>query len=368
MHLVAAENANAASFVHWGATSQDAIDTGMVLQVRDAMDAFAPDADRLLKTLGGLAHKYATTPIAGRTWLQHAVPITFGLKAAGWFAAVGRGWARVARAAQSAFVIQLGGAAGSLASLGDRGPDVAQALAKELRLDLPDLPWHAQRDRIADLGSALAILIGTLGKVARDISLLMQSEIAEVAEPSTPGRGTSSSMPHKRNPVACAVTLAAATRAPGLVAVLLAALPQEHERGLGGWQAEWETLPELFLLASGALSHMADAIEGLTVDAERMRENIEATRGLVMAEALTMALAPSVGRELARTIVERASRRALEERLHLRDVVAGDDEIAKHLSKSTLDKLFNLDAHVKAAERLTQRALNAPTKPACEPD
>jgi 3-carboxy-cis,cis-muconate cycloisomerase len=351
--------ASAASFVHWGATSQDAIDTGLVLQIRDAGETLDVDAKRLSRALRALAEKHAATPILGRTWLQQAVPITFGLKAAGWFSAVERSRARLGRAARAASVVQFGGAAGSLASLGNCGLEVADALAKELHLDVPDLPWHAHRDRIVEVGSAVGMLIGTLGKIARDISLLMQSEVAEVTEPSVPGRGTSSSMPQKQNPVACATVLAAATRAPGLVAALLSAMPQEHERGLGGWQAEWETLPDLFLLASGAASYMSAAIEGLTVNADRMLDDIDASRGLVMAEAVTMALAPIVGRERAHSMVEVASRRASDEGRHLRDVLASDAETSQHLKTLTLDRLFTLDVHVKAAERLVHHALEA---------
>jgi 3-carboxy-cis,cis-muconate cycloisomerase len=346
-----------ASFVHWGATSQDAIDTGLVLQIRRAAATLDIDAERLSKALRRLAEKHAATPIVGRTWLQHAVPITFGLKAAGWFSAVERSRTRLEQATQAASVIQFGGAAGSLASLDDRGLDVARALAKELDLDVPDLPWHAHRDRIVDVGSALGVWIGTLGKIARDMSLLMQSELAEVAEPSAAGRGTSSSMPHKQNPVACAAVLAAATRAPGLVATLLSAMPQEHERGLGGWQAEWETLPELFLLASGAVSHMSTAIEGLQVNAERMLEDMDTSRGLVMAEAVTMALASAVGRERAHRIVTAACRLAVAEGIHLRDVLAKDREASTHLEADALNRLFMLDVHVKAAERLVRHAL-----------
>jgi 3-carboxy-cis,cis-muconate cycloisomerase len=260
-------------------------------------------------------------------------------------------------AAHAARVIQFGGAAGSLAALGERGHDVAEFLAKELALDLPSLPWHAHRGRIVNVGASLGSLIGTLGKIARDISLLMQSEIAEVAEPAAPGRGTSSSMPQKQNPVACAVALAAATRAPGLVSTLFAAMPQEHQRGLGGWQAEWDTLPELFLLAGDALGHIAGAAEGLVVNAARMRQNIEATNGVAMAESVAMALTPAVGRERANGLVEAASRRALDQHMHLRAALTEDGEVSRHLTPQMLDQIFSLDAYVKAAERLTRAAV-----------
>ena len=364
---VANENAKAAEFVHWGATSQDAIDTGLVLQIRRGVALLDADAGRLATALAKLAAKHATTPILGRTWLQPAVPITFGLTAVGWLGAVERSRKQLAQAARAASAIQLGGAAGSLAALGDRGLDVAQSLSKELSLELPSLPWHAHRDRIVNLGAALGVLIGALGKIARDISLLMQSEIGEVSEPAAPGRGISSTMPQKHNPVACAAALAAATRAPGLVATLFAGMPQEHQRGLGGWQAEWDTLPELFVLAAGALGPLTGVAEGLVVNTARMRQNIDATNGLVMAESVAMALTPSVGREAAISLVEAAIQRALDQRIQLRAALAGDAEVSRHLTPPLLDQIFSLDDHVKAAERLVERAL-AESKVRLKPD
>ena len=213
--------------------------------------------------------------------------------------------------------------------------------------------------QIPSPAAALGLLVGTLGKMARDISLLMQTEVAEAFEPAGQGRGGSSTMPHKRNPIACAVALAAATRVPNLVATLLAAMPQEQERGLGGWHAEWETLPEIFLLASGALHHMADAIAGLTLDTERMRANIEATRGLVMAEAVTMALAERIGKHEAHHLVESACRRALAEGAHLRDVLAREPAVMAQLTPAALDRLFAPESYLGMADRFVQRALAA---------
>lgn len=356
--LVASEDPPAAGFVHWGATSQDAMDTGLVLQLRAGLAAMEPDLRRLCGALATLAETHAATPMIGRTWLQHAVPVTFGLKAAGWLAAVERCRIRIDAAGRAACVLQFGGAAGTLAALGDRGLDVANELATLLDLPVPDLPWHAHRDRLADLGAALALLVGTLGKMARDLSLMMQTEVAEVFEPAGEGRGGSSTMPHKRNPVACAVAVAAATRVPNLVATLFAALPQEHERGLGGWQAEWESLPEIFLLTSGALHQMAEAIEGLTVDPRQMRENLEATRGLVMAEAVTMALGAGIGRGEARRLIEAACRRAVAEGAHLRDVLGRDPAVTGRLTADQLDRLFQADGYLGVAEELVRRVLD----------
>jgi 3-carboxy-cis,cis-muconate cycloisomerase len=360
--LVAVDDRSAAGFVHWGATSQDAMDTGLALQLRAGLAALEPDLRRLCTALATLAEVHAATPMIGRTWLQHAVPVTFGLKAAGWLAAVERSRGRVDSAGRAARVLQFGGAAGTLAALGDRGLDVANELATLLDLPVPDLPWHAHRDRLADMGAALALLVGTLGKIARDLSLMMQTEVAEAFEPAGEGRGGSSTMPHKHNPVACAVALAAAARVPNLVATLFAALPQEHERGLGGWHAEWETLPEIFLLTSGALHQMAEAIEGLTVDPRRMRENIEATKGLVMAEAVTMALGARIGRDEAHHVVEAACRRAVEEGAHLRDVLGREPVVTGEFTADQLDRLFLPEAYLGVAEALVRRSLAAAAK------
>src|SRR6516225_9071848 len=273
--LVAAANPVAANYVHWGATSQDAMDTGLVLQLRQGLDLIEADAQQLCAVLVKIAAEHKETPIAGRTWLQHAAPTTFGLKVAGWLCAVARHLERLRAMRPRALVLQLGGAAGTLAALGDDAEKTTALLAQELGLRPAELPWHSHRDRLVEVAATLGLLVGSLGKMARDIALLTQSEVAEVAEPLAPGRGRSSSMPQKRNPVGCAMVLAAATRLPALVSVLLAAMTQEHERGLGGWQAEWETLPEVFHLTSGALAQMRHIIAGLRVDAARMSANLE---------------------------------------------------------------------------------------------
>ena len=357
--LVAAEDATAARFVHWGATSQDVMDTGLVLQIGKALAVLKPELQRLSAALARLAESQARTAMIGRTWLQHAVPVTFGLKAAGWLDALERCRLRLEEAGEAARVLQFGGAAGTLATLGARGLEVAEALARVLDLRLPALPWHASRDRLVALAAALGLLVGALGKMARDLSLMMQVEVAEAFEPMAPGRGGSSTMPHKRNPAASAVALAAAIRVPGLVATLLAAMPQEHERGLGGWQAEWETLPKTFLLASGSLRAMTEAMEGIRLDPQRMRANIDATRGLVMAEAVMMALAEKIGRLEAHDLVEAACHRAVAEGAHLKDVLAKDPAVAAELDAGQLARLFAPEAYLGAAEGFVQRVLAA---------
>jgi 3-carboxy-cis,cis-muconate cycloisomerase len=329
---VASVDAEAARYVHWGATSQDIIDTALVLQLRGRVPAILEDLERAADAAAKHARQHAATPMAGRTWLQQATPITFGLKAAGWLDALDRVRSSVRTACDGAMVLQFGGASGTLAALGQHGPAVAAGLAARLRLAVPALPWHAHRDRLASLACALGVATGTNGKIARDLGLLAQTEVGEAHE--APGQaGGSSSMPHKQNPVRAARAVAAAVRAPGLVATMLSAMPQEHERGLGGWQAEWDTLPELVSVAGEAAHAVADALEGLVVDPSRMRTNLEATGGLVLAEAVVMQLAPTLGRQEAHAHVARAARRAADERRGFAEVLAEDPAVAAILDR-----------------------------------
>jgi 3-carboxy-cis,cis-muconate cycloisomerase len=357
--LVAGVDPAAAGYVHWGATSQDAMDTGLVLQVRQGLDLIEQDLQQLCMGLAKLAAEHRATLIAGRTWLQHATPTTFGLKAAGWLGAMKRGRERLHAARSEVVLLQLGGAAGTLASLGNDAEQTTTLLALELGLQPAELPWHTQRDRLAHVGVALGLLVGSLGKLAHDIALMTQSEVAEVAEPSAPGRGGSSAMPQKRNPVGCATVLAAATRVPALVATLLTSMTQEHERGLGGWQVEWETLPEVFLLASGALVQTRQLIAGLRVDARRMQTNLEASRGLIYAESVSTALARKVGHAAAHKLVERACRVAQNNGCELLPIVLEDVDITRHLSAAEIHELFDPDQHIRAAGRLVDKALKA---------
>jgi 3-carboxy-cis,cis-muconate cycloisomerase len=260
---------------------------------------------------------------------------------------------------QRALVLQFGGAAGTLASLGVDGMKVARELARELNLALPELPWHSHRERIVEVGTTLALLVGTLGKIARDISLQMQTEVAEVFEPAAEGRGGSSTMPHKRNPVGCAVILSAAEQVPALAASLLSAMPQEHERGLGGWHAEWETLPELVRRCGGALHHMMQLMNGLEVDAVRMRQNLDVTQGLIFAEAVTMAMAKRIGKQAAHQIVEEASKQAIAKKKSLRESLSVNSEVTTYLSSAELDKLFDPLNYLGAANEFIDRAIAA---------
>jgi 3-carboxy-cis,cis-muconate cycloisomerase len=354
---VAKTDADAARYVHWGATSQDVIDTATVLSLRAAIDALLPDVDRAIAGFAKLAQQHRTTAVVARTWLQHALPMPFGLKLAEYAAALHRSLIRLQRLRDEALALQFGGAAGTLAALGDKGWQVSERLAQELKLTLPEAPWHTHRDRIAEAASVFAILAGTCGKIARDVSLMMQTDVAEAFEPSGEGRGGSSTMPHKRNPVAAATALAAATMAPNLAATIFAAQVQEHERSAGPWHAEWPTLPMLQLVTSGALAAIVDIAEGLEVDAARMRVNLDATHGLIMAEAVTIALAEKIGKSEAHHLVEAASKQAVAGKTDLREVLTKDPKVTAHLSADRIAKLFEPMAYQGVSQALIDRLL-----------
>nr|WP_307324412.1 MULTISPECIES: 3-carboxy-cis,cis-muconate cycloisomerase [Pseudomonas] len=354
---IAASDAEAERYVHLGATSQDAMDSGLVLQLRAAIDLIESDLGALADALAAQAERHADTPLAGRTWLQQATPVTLGMKLAGVLGAVTRHRQRLVELKPRLLCLQFGGASGSLAALGEQAWPVAEALASELQLNLPEQPWHTQRDRLVEFASLLGMIAGSLGKLGRDLSLLMQTEAGEVFEPSAPGKGGSSTMPHKRNPVGAAVLIGAATRAPGLVATMFAAMPQEHERSLGLWHAEWETLPELCCLVSGALQQALLAVPGLEVDAARMRANLELTQGLVLAEAVSIALAQRIGRDAAHHMLEQCCRQAVQQGAHLRAVLGANAEVSAQLSAAELDRLLNAAHYLGQARRWVERAV-----------
>ena len=360
--LVAKDDPEAAGFVHWGATSQDANDTGLVLQIRHALHIIEVDLISLCASLTQLAQEHRSTLMAGRTLMQHALPTTFGVKVAGWLDAMNRHRERFAETRSRVLILQFGGAVGTLAALRDKGLQVAEALAAELHLALPTMPWHTERDRVAEVATTLGLCTGTLGKIARDISLHMQTEIAEVFEPAGEGRGGSSTMPHKRNPVSAAAVLSAATRVPGLVSTMLSAMVQEDERGLGNWHAEWETLPEIFRLTGGALHQMATIVPHLEVDAERMRRNLEATHGLIFAEAVTVALAGHIGKSSARKLLDAATKKARESGKHLREVLAQERAVTEVLSPAALDRLFAPENYLGVAEQWVDRVIDSSRK------
>ena len=354
---VAGADADAARYVHWGATSQDVIDSATMLMLRAGINVMLADLDRAAGGFAKLARQHRDTAAVARTWLQQALPMPFGLKLAEYAAALHRSHGRLKRLRGETLALQFGGAAGTLAALGDKGLLVAARLAEELELPLPEAPWHAHRDRIAEAASVLAIVAGSCGKIARDVSLLMQTEVGEAFEPSGEGRGGSSSMPHKRNPVAAASALAAATMAPGLAATILAAQVGDHERSAGPWHAEWPTLPTLLLVTSGALAAIVDLAEGLEIDVARLRANLDTTGGLIMAEAVTMALAEKIGRSEAHHLIEAASKKAVAGKKHLREVLGADAKVTRHLGVAALAALFEPMAYQGVSQALIDRLL-----------
>jgi 3-carboxy-cis,cis-muconate cycloisomerase len=349
---VTAIDPSAARLVHWGATSQDILDTAMSLLVRRVEEILARDHGRLSTALGSLSELHKADVMLGRTLLQPAVPVTFGLKAALWSYAERRSWRRLAHAAQDATALQFGGAAGTLASLGNAGPAVAGALARELGLSLPTAPWQADRDRIAALVAACGLYCGALGKMARDVSLLMQFEVGEAAE----AGGGSSAMPHKRNPTGCAIVLAAATRLPGLVASSVAGLVSEHERSVGGWHAEWRLLADALQATGSALDAACAVVEGLTVDTARMRANLDATGGSVTSEWLSMLAGRAVGRADAQRLARRMLARVTDH-VSIAMAIAEIPELRDSLSADELRMLQDPSAYLGQAEQFRRRLL-----------
>jgi 3-carboxy-cis,cis-muconate cycloisomerase len=360
--LVAETDKEASTLVHWGSTSQDVQDSAMVLVTRTALRLLDADLATLCGHLLTLGEAHLATPVLARTLLQPAQVTGFGFKVAGWLAPLVRARARLREAAAAALQLQLGGAVGTLAVMGERGPAVAHRMAQALGLKTPAATWHTQRDEWVRLGLEVALLTGSLGKIAADLALMAQGEVGELAEPSGGGRGGSSAMPHKRNPVSSMIALAAATRTPQHAATLLAAMGQQHERGLGNWQAELAEWPTLFLSAHGALRALNDAFAGLTVDTARMRANIDALQGLVAAEALSIWLAGAIGRPAAHAAVEKMTQAAVAQGAHLRDVaratIAADPAFGS-LDIDRLDALFDPVTATEPAQRLARERLAA---------
>jgi len=354
---VKAQNEGASRAVHLGATSQDVLDTAMVLQMRGGIKVLSERVERLDRALVEQVRTHRDTVLSGRTWLQPGPPITLGLKLAGTLAALRRHRERIRPAAQRGLVLQFGGAVGTLATLGDAAGPVSAEVARILELHEPELPWHTQRDRLAEMVQVLALLTGSLAKFARDIALLMQAEVGEASEGGDGERGGSSTMPQKHNPVACAAVIAAHARMAGLAATMLYALPQEHERGLGLWQAEGETVPEAFRLAAAALTYSVDIAENLKVDTARMQANFDALLGVTMSEAVSAALAAAIGRSSAHDLLREATAQALREKRHLRDVLKEMPQVTAHLSSGEIDGLMQQGNYLGSAQRFIDRVL-----------
>ena len=357
VHQLAAMCGDAGRYVHWGATTQDIMDTATVLQVRAGLAQVEADLGELRGILAALARKHRDTPMAGRTHLQHALPVTFGYKATVWLAMFDRHQERLAELKRRVLLVQFAGAAGTLASLGEQGFAVQQALAEELGLGVPATPWHVARDGLAEAVNLLALVAASLGKVATDLMIMASTEFGEVYEPFVKGRGASSTMPQKRNPISCELMLAAAKAVRQQAGLMLDAMVQDFERATGPWHAEWLALPESFILTAGALHQAKFALGGLIVDEERMRRNLDASRGLIVAEAVMMALAPALGRQQAHDLVYDACRSAHERGCSLADSLAATASIARHFDRETLERLTDPAHYLGLAPRIVDRAL-----------
>src|ERR1700742_211583 len=342
---------------HWGATTQDVTDTATVLQIKEALAIVETEIDGICDALAALAKKYRDTPMAGRSNLQQAVPITFGYKMATMLAAFERHKQRLVELRARVFVFEFGGAAGTLSSLGKDGLKVQVELAKELGLAQPEIAWHTVRDRIAEVGCFLGLLTGLCGKIALDIKLMMQTEVEEVYEPFHEGRGSSSTMPQKRNPISSVYVTALTSVVRQHVAALLDAMVEDHERATGPWEIEWIVLPEIFSLSAGALAQTRFVLEGLQVDEKKMRDNLDITRGLIVSEAVMMGLGPHLGRQYAHDLVYDICRQVIATGRPLLDLLAENQEIAKHMGRAELAKLVDPANYLGVAGEMVDRVL-----------
>ena len=357
VHQLVKMCSEAGRYVHWGATTQDIMDTAVVLQIRDALALVEQDLVALREILAGLAKRHRDTPMAGRTHLQQALPITFGYKAAVWLTMFDRHTERLEQLRPRVLVGQLAGAAGTLASLGDRGLDVQRALMEELGLGVPAATWHVARDGLAEAVNLLGLITGSLGKIAYDVMLMASTELAEVYEPFVTGRGASSTMPQKRNPISSELIFAAAKAVRQQAGLMLDAMIQDFERATGPWHAEWIALPESFVLTAGALHQAKFMLGGLTVDERRMRKNLDLTSGLIVAEAVMMGLAPHLGRQRAHDVVYAACRQVDEQGGRLADVLVAEPEVSRHLDRAAVERLTDPVNYLGAAPTMVDRVL-----------
>jgi 3-carboxy-cis,cis-muconate cycloisomerase len=342
---------------HWGATTQDITDTAAVLQIRAALDLVEKDMEAIAAALADLSRRYRDTPMAGRSNLQQAVPLTFGFKMAALLAAMQRHRERLAQLRPRVLVGEFGGAVGTLASLGADGLKVQAELMKELGLAQPEIAWHTVRDRIGEVGCFLGLVTGTLGKISMDVKLLMQTEVAEVYEPFHEGRGSSSTMPQKRNPISCLYIHSTVALVRQHVAALLEAAVADHERSTGPWEIEWISLPEIFLLTSGALAQTRLLVSGLEVDAERMRANLDLTRGTIVSEAVMMGLGPHLGRQRAHDLVYDICRKVAATGEPLLDLLAKDPEISRNLKRAELEAMCDPGRYLGLAGEMVDQVL-----------
>jgi 3-carboxy-cis,cis-muconate cycloisomerase len=357
---VARIDPEAARIVGFGASDQDALDTALALELREAIDLLTNDLNRAIDGFTQLAGRHRRTAAVGRVGLQQALPIPFGLKVAGYAAALARARERLRRLRKEALVLQFGGVGGTLAALGEHGLKVSERLAALIDLTLPEAPFHGHSDRVAEVAGALAVLAGTCGKIARDVALLQQTEIAEATE--VAGGGATS-----RRRLATAAAISAATLAPGLLAAIVTGQLQEHEGAVGGSQAQWQAFPALLLATAGALGAVADIAQRLDVDAQRMRDNLDQTQGLIMAEAVTTALAAKIGREQATRIIDEAGRKALAERRHLSIILGEDPRVTSHMTPGELARVFELLSYQGVAQTFLDRIVGSLSRSARRP-
>jgi 3-carboxy-cis,cis-muconate cycloisomerase len=342
---------------HWGATTQDITDTATIMQIREGLALIEHDIAAVSDSLAILAKKYRDTPMAGRSNLQQAVPITFGYKVATYLAAFERHKQRLKQLRERVFVFEFGGAAGTLSSLGKDGLRTQVELAKELNLSQPEIAWHTVHDRIAEVGCFLGLVTGICNKIAYDVKLMMQTEVEEVYEPFHEGRGSSSTMPQKRNPISCVYITAQTAVVRTQVAALLNAMEQDHERATGQWEIEWIVLPEIFVLAAGILSQTRFMVGGLQVDEKKMRANLDLTKGLIVSEAVMMGLGPTLGRQRAHDLVYDICRKVVATGRPLAELLAEDGEISKHMSRAELAKLCDPANYLGQAGEMVDRVL-----------
>jgi len=348
---------DAGRYVHWGATTQDIMDTAVSLQVRDALDIIDGDIRSVRAILAELARKHRDTPMAGRTHLQQALPITFGYKAAIWLAMFDRHQQRIAQLRPRVAVVQFAGAAGTLASLGDKGLEVQRAMAQELALGVPATTWHVARDGFAEAVNLLALVTGSLGKIALDVMIMASTEFAEVYEPFVKGRGASSTMPQKRNPISSELMLAASKAVRQHAGLMLDAMVQDFERATGPWHAEWIAIPESFILTAGALHQAKFALGGLIVDEAKMRSNLAISKGLIAAEAVMMGLAPALGRQAAHDVVYDACRSANEKGGTLADALSAMPQVTAHLDRAAIEALTDPSRYLGLSPQMVDQAL-----------
>jgi len=355
--LVNACRDNLGEWSHWGATTQDITDTATIMQIRESLALVEKEIEGICDALAALAKKYRDTPMAGRSNLQQAVPITFGYKMATMLAAFERHKQRLSELKPRVLVGEFGGAAGTLSSLGKDGLRVQEGLMKELRLGQPDISWHTVRDRIAEVGCFLGLVTGSCGKIAFDVKLLMQTEVEEVYEPFHQGRGSSSTMPQKRNPISSVYITAQTAMVKQLVAALLEAQVEDHERSTGPWEIEWIALPEIFMLAAGALYQTRLVVEGLQVNEKKMRENLFITKGLLMSEAVMMGLGEKMGRNYAHDLVYDICREVVKTGRPLIDLLEENEEIRKHADRKKLEELVDPANYLGVAGEMVDRVL-----------